>query len=55
VKMRKRDTGDGDQEDLKRVDCVKVTKGSYLGYFALLTGDGYGEEIETNYCECKNK
>ena len=34
---------------------MKVTKGNYLGYFALVTGDGYGGEIEINYFECKNK
>ena len=36
-------------------DCGKVIKGNYSGYFALVTGDGYGGEIEINYFKGKNK
>ena len=43
------------QDDLKRGDCVKVIKGNYLGYFAVVTGNGYGGEIEINYFKGKNE
>ena len=50
-----RDSSDEDQDDLKQGDCVKVIKGNYLGYFALVAGDGCGGEIDINYFEGKNK
>ena len=50
-----RDSSDDNQDDLKRGDCVKLLKGNYPGYFALVTGDGYGGEIEINYFEAKYK
>ena len=51
-----RDSSDDDhQDDLKPGDYVKVIKGSYLGYFALVNCDGYGGEIEINYFTGKNK
>ena len=37
-----RDSSDDQQDDLKQGDCVKVIKGNYLRYFALVTGNGYG-------------
>ena len=43
------------QDDLKQGDHVKLLKGNYIGYFAVVTGDGYGGEIEINYFKGKNK
>lgn len=48
-------SSDEQQVGLKRGDCVKVVKGNYLGYFALVTGDGYGGETELNYFEHRSK
>ena len=36
-----RDSSDDQYDDLKQGDCVKVIKGNYLWYFALVAGDGY--------------
>ena len=41
--------------ELKRGDCVKIVKGHYLGYFALVIGEGYGGETEINYFKGKKK
>ena len=30
-------------------DFIKVTKGDYYGYYAVVTGESYGDEIEINY------
>ena len=50
-----RDSSDDHQDDLKQGDCVKLLKENYIGYFALVTDDGYGGEIEINYFKGKNK
>ena len=50
-----RDSSDDHQDDLKQGGCVKVIKGNYRGYFALVTGDGYGGEIEINCFKGKIK
>ena len=44
-----------DHQNLKQGECVKELKGNYIGYFALVTGDGYGGEIAINNFEGKNK
>ena len=34
---------------------VKVVKGNFRGYYAVITGESYGNEIEINYfekCQC---
>ena len=49
------DSSDDYQDDLKQGDCVKVIKGNYLGYFAVVIGNWYDGETEINYFEGKNK
>ena len=49
------DSSDDHQDDLKQGDCVKLLKGNYIGYFALVTDYGYGGEIEINCFKGKNK
>ena len=36
-------------------DYVKIVSGAYLGYYAIVTGESYGEELEIQYFEKKEK
>ena len=42
-----------DEEAIKVEDYVKIVKGSFLGYYACVIGDSYGDEIEIQYFEKK--
>ena len=46
-------SSDGDDEELRTY--VEIVKGMYKGYFAVVTLGGYGDEVEINYFENKEK
>ena len=36
-------------------ECVRVVSGAFLGYYAMVVGESYGEELEIQYFEKKEK
>ena len=36
-------------------ECVWVVSGAFLGYYAMVVGESYGEELEIQYFEKKEK
>ena len=42
-------------EDFHPGEYVKVIGGAFVGYYAVVTSEGYGDEVEVNYFEKKGK
>ena len=53
------DGEEGEEEEQGEViatgDYVKIVSGAFLGYYAIVTGESYGEELEIQYFEKKEK
>ena len=48
----------GDEQQGERIstgESVRVVSGAFLGYFAMVVGESYGEELEIQYFEKKEK
>ena len=44
-----------EERQLQTGDFVKVVNGSFVGYYAVITGESYGDEIEINYFEKRER
>ena len=54
--MTKKKTDDEQvNNEFKKGDYVEVVKRQFVGYYAVVTGEGYGDEVEINEFEICDK